>query len=63
MERVDRSQGQRTLIMGVGDAGRQLLHSMLRDPQGRYVPVGFLDDDPLKRNRRTARSAGPRNQP
>jgi FlaA1/EpsC-like NDP-sugar epimerase len=51
-ERVDRSSGQRTLIMGVGDAGRQLLHSMLRDPEGRYVPVGFLDDDPLKRKRR-----------
>ena len=51
-EQVDRSEGRRTLIMGVGDAGRQLLHSMLRDPGGRYVPVGFLDDDPLKRHRR-----------
>jgi FlaA1/EpsC-like NDP-sugar epimerase len=51
-ERVDRSSGQRTLIVGVGDAGRQLLHSMLRDERGRYIPVGFLDDDPSKRNRR-----------
>lgn len=51
-EHVDRSSGQRTLIVGVGDAGRQLLHSMLRDEQGRYVPVGFLDDDPSKRHRR-----------
>ena len=25
---------------------------MLRDERGRYIPVGFLDDDPSKRNRR-----------
>jgi len=52
MERGDHPDGQRTLIVGVGDAGRQLLHSMLRDRQGTYVPVGFVEDDPQMRNRR-----------
>ncbi len=52
----------RTLIMGVGDAGRQLFNSMLRDEQGRYVPVGFLDDDPRKRHRRLRGAPGTRHQ-
>ncbi|CAN5876536.1 nucleoside-diphosphate sugar epimerase/dehydratase [soil metagenome] len=51
-ERHDRSAAVPTLIMGAGDAGRELLHSMLRDPEGRYRPVGFLDDDLRKRHRR-----------
>ncbi|MBA3718747.1 MAG: polysaccharide biosynthesis protein [Nocardioidaceae bacterium] len=52
LERHDRSEAVPTLIMGAGDAGRQLLYSMLRDPSARYRPVGFLDDDPAKRLRR-----------
>ncbi len=51
-EQHDRSDAIPTLIMGAGDAGRELLHSMLRDPKGRYRPVGFLDDDLRKRHRR-----------
>ena len=52
MEQHDRTDAVPTLIMGAGDAGRQLLYSMLRDPSSRYRPVGFLDDDPAKRHRR-----------
>jgi FlaA1/EpsC-like NDP-sugar epimerase len=34
------------LLFGAGNAAEQLLGSMLRDPQSRYLPVGLLDDDP-----------------
>ena len=40
------------LVIGAGEAGRELIGSMLRDPQGQWQPVGFLDDDPAKRHRR-----------
>jgi FlaA1/EpsC-like NDP-sugar epimerase len=38
------------LLFGAGAAAEQLLGSMLRDPQSRYVPVGLLDDDPALRH-------------
>jgi FlaA1/EpsC-like NDP-sugar epimerase len=41
-----------TLVVGAGEAGRELINSMLRDPSRQYEPVGFLDDDPFKRHRR-----------
>ncbi|SFG60924.1 NDP-sugar epimerase, includes UDP-GlcNAc-inverting 4,6-dehydratase FlaA1 and capsular polysaccharide biosynthesis protein EpsC [Actinopolymorpha cephalotaxi] len=40
------------LIFGAGDGGRQLVDSMMRDPQRTWRPVGLLDDDPHKRYRR-----------
>ena len=43
-----RDGGDRTLVYGAGDSGEQLVEQMLRDPQSRYTPVGFLDDDPAK---------------
>jgi len=45
-ESHDRTRAVPTLVVGAGDAGRELLHSMLRDPAGRYRAIGFLDDDP-----------------
>jgi FlaA1/EpsC-like NDP-sugar epimerase len=42
--------GQPTLVFGTGDAGTQLLRSMLGDPQSPYLPVGLLDDDPTKQH-------------
>lgn len=42
----------RVLVIGAGEAGRELISSMLRDPQGQWQPVGFLDDDPAKKHRR-----------
>ncbi len=47
------ADGERVLVFGAGDAGRQLVRSMLRDPQARWRPVGFLDDDPVLRHQRT----------
>ena len=42
----------RVLVVGAGDAARELLGSMLRDPSRTYWPVGLLDDDPRKKHRR-----------
>jgi dTDP-glucose 4,6-dehydratase len=46
--------GNRTLIYGAGDAGSQLATLMQTDRTGRFLPVGFLDDDPGKRHLRRA---------
>jgi FlaA1/EpsC-like NDP-sugar epimerase len=42
-------KGQRTvLIAGAGEGGRLVLREMMRNRELGLVPVGFLDDDPLK---------------
>jgi Undecaprenyl-phosphate glucose phosphotransferase len=40
---------RRTLIVGAGDAGRALADKLLDHPATGLKPVGFADDDPLKR--------------
>jgi len=40
-----RAQGRRTLIVGAGDAGEQLLKGILQEKRAGYWPVGFVDDD------------------
>ncbi|UKA74596.1 polysaccharide biosynthesis protein [Arthrobacter sp. FW306-07-I] len=40
------------LIYGAGQTGAYLLRRMLSDPASPYRPVGFVDDDPEKRNLR-----------
>jgi FlaA1/EpsC-like NDP-sugar epimerase len=50
MLRPDASTATPVLLFGAGAAAEQLLGSMLRDPQCRYVPVGLLDDDPALRH-------------
>lgn len=49
---ADRTDGLRVIIVGAGEGGYDLIRSMLHDPERRWRPVGFLDDDPLKRHRR-----------
>ncbi len=44
--------GERTLVFGAGDAGHQLVRSMLTNPASTYLPVGLLDDDPRRRHTR-----------
>jgi FlaA1/EpsC-like NDP-sugar epimerase len=37
------------LIVGAGDGGRQVLREVIRNPELRLHPVGFVDDDPRKK--------------
>ncbi|HVW18973.1 MAG TPA: nucleoside-diphosphate sugar epimerase/dehydratase [Solirubrobacteraceae bacterium] len=47
-----RRDARRVLIVGAGDGGMLLLREILRNPDLRLNPVGFLDDDPLKQRLR-----------
>src|SRR3954449_3904809 len=47
-----RKDARRVLIVGAGDGGRLVLREILRNPSLRLNPVGFVDDDPLKRGMR-----------
>jgi FlaA1/EpsC-like NDP-sugar epimerase len=40
---------ERTLIVGAGDAGEQILRSIISSNKSPYHPVGFVDDNPIKR--------------
>ncbi|WP_206188151.1 nucleoside-diphosphate sugar epimerase/dehydratase [Sanguibacter sp. HDW7] len=53
--RVRQDEGgdrRRVLIYGAGDAGHQLLRVILTDSAAKYTTVGFIDDNPAKRNLR-----------
>ncbi|MDF1498744.1 MAG: nucleoside-diphosphate sugar epimerase/dehydratase [Patescibacteria group bacterium] len=39
---------KRTLIVGAGDAGEQILRSILISKSSQYFPVGFVDDSQIK---------------
>ena len=41
--------GKRTLIVGAGEAGEQLVRSLKREEKAWFWPIGFVDDDPRKR--------------
>lgn len=47
-----RKDARRVLIVGAGDGGRLVLREILRNPELKLNPVGFVDDDPLKRGLR-----------
>ena len=43
--------GRRVLIYGAGDGGELLLREILNNRELQYVPVGFMDDDPMKKGK------------
>nr|WP_203905690.1 nucleoside-diphosphate sugar epimerase/dehydratase [Virgisporangium aliadipatigenens] len=50
--RPDRRDAAPVLLFGAGSAAHALVAAMMRDPRGKYLPVGLLDDDPGKRHLR-----------
>lgn len=43
---------RKVIVFGIGEAGRQLVNSMFREPGSHWRPVALLDDDVSKRHRR-----------
>jgi len=39
---------RRVLVVGAGNAGATVVREMQRSPQLKMVPIGFVDDDPMK---------------
>lgn len=44
------AEAEGVLVYGAGNAGQQLARLLLNDPDAPYEIVGFIDDDPSKRN-------------
>lgn len=44
-------QGQKVLIYGAGDGGEMVLRELNNNPEWNYTAVGFIDDDPLKKDK------------
>lgn len=45
---IDKREKERTLIVGAGDAGEQILRSIQISKNSSYLPVGFVDDNSVK---------------
>ena len=46
------ARGKEVIVVGAGDAGRLIVQEMQRARRLSYTPIGFVDDDPRKRNTR-----------
>ena len=46
------AHGKEVLVVGAGDAGQLLVREMQRNRALAYTPIGFVDDDPRKKNLR-----------
>jgi FlaA1/EpsC-like NDP-sugar epimerase len=45
-------KGKATIILGAGDTGEMILRDMMRNSFRRFYPVGFLDDNTIKKGTR-----------
>ena len=45
----EHEDAERVIVFGAGRGGRQLIRSLITDPDSRLEPVAILDDDPAKR--------------
>jgi len=46
----NRDEKRKVLIVGAGSAGEQIVRDMKRKRDPKFIPLGFVDDDPSKKN-------------
>jgi UDP-GlcNAc:undecaprenyl-phosphate GlcNAc-1-phosphate transferase len=45
------TEGRKVLIYGAGDGGELVLRELYNNPEWNYAPIGFVDDDPMKKDK------------
>jgi UDP-GlcNAc:undecaprenyl-phosphate GlcNAc-1-phosphate transferase len=45
------NERRNVLIYGAGDGGEMVLRELINNPEWEYTPIGFVDDDPLKKDK------------